>query len=309
MELRHLLTFQAVVRAGSLQAAADDLEYAQSTITLHIQQLEADLGVKLFARQGRKAQLTEAGRSLRDAADHLLEEATRLRQLMTELAQGETGHIRLGAIEPSASLRLPSLLVRFFERRPKVRLTLEVGGAVAISHQVASGELDFAVCSPPPAHLGLLFEPLFHETLILLAPRAHPLAASETIMPDQLAGQRLLLTERTCAYREATERALLSHGANPYSGIEIGSLEAMRRAVQAGLGVALLPEIAVTPPPPGTVVRPIAGVSVTLPVGLIRRDERDTVGPVQNAFLTELRAHLRDSSQPMRESGPALAPR
>ncbi len=303
MELRHLQTFQAVVQAGSFQGAADELQYAQSTITLHIQQLEADLGVKLFARQGRKVQLTEAGRNLRDAADHLLWETARLRQLMAELAQGETGHIRLGVIEPTASLRLPSLLMRFFERRPKVRLTVEIGGTIAISHQVATGKLDMGVCSPPPAHLGLWFESLFHETLVLLAPQAHPLATRDVITPDQLAGQRLLLTERTCAYREVTERVLLSHGANPYSGIEIGSLEAMKRAVQEGLGVALLPAIAATPPPAGTVTRTVAQVNIALPVGLILRDERDMLGQAHQAFLAELRGHLNNVSETTGDSG------
>src|SRR5215813_11612358 len=102
MELRHLQTFQAVVRAGSFLQAAEELQYAQSTITLHIQQLEADLGVKLFARQGKRVHLTEAGRSLREQADHLLEYVATLQQNMADLVSGEAGHVRLGAVEPTA---------------------------------------------------------------------------------------------------------------------------------------------------------------------------------------------------------------
>ncbi|HEY7126957.1 MAG TPA: LysR family transcriptional regulator [Ktedonobacterales bacterium] len=296
MELRQLLTFQTVVRTGSLLRAAEELQYAQSTITLHIQQLEADLGVKLFARQGKRVQLTEAGRNLRDSADRLLEEATRIQEMMAELVQGETGHIRLGVIEPTASLRLPGLLVPFFTKRPRVRLTLEVGGTQSISYQVATGKLDLGVCSPPPAHLGLHFEPLFNEALVLLAPQTHSLAASETVTPDQLAGQRLLLTEQHCAYREVTERALLSRGTNPYSGIEIGSMEAIKHAVQLGLGVAIVPALVVTPPPAGTVTRKIEQAQLFLSVGFIRRNEPAPVGRVHEVFLAELREHLCERS-------------
>src|SRR5579862_5042020 len=113
MELRHIYTFQAIVKEGSFLKAAEKLMYAQSTITLHIQQLEAELGVKLFARQGKKVQLTEAGRSLRDQADHLLDYVATLQQNMADLVSGEAGHVRLGAVEPTASLRLPPLLVEY----------------------------------------------------------------------------------------------------------------------------------------------------------------------------------------------------
>jgi LysR family transcriptional regulator, regulator of the ytmI operon len=296
MELRQLLTFQTVVRTGSLLRAAEELQYAQSTITLHIQQLEADLGVKLFARQGRRVQLTPAGSQLRDSAGHLLQEAIQIQLTMTELALGETGHIRLGVIEPTASLRLPGLLVPFFSGRPRVRLTVEVGGTQTISSQVAGGSLDLGICSPPPADLGLEFEPLFREALVLLVPQSHPLAAGEGVEIDQLNGQRLLLTERHCAYREVTERTLLESGANPYSGIEIGSLEALKHAVQCGLGVALLPAVGVTPPPQGTVVRVLQNVDLALPVGLIRRSG-DLTGRVQEIFLAQVRAHLRETPE------------
>ena len=98
MDLRQLQTFQAVVEHGSFLRAAEALLYAQSTITLHIQQLENDLGVPLFARQGKKAQLTEAGRLLAVEAAQILGRVEALRRTMCELAEGEAGYVRLGAI-------------------------------------------------------------------------------------------------------------------------------------------------------------------------------------------------------------------
>jgi LysR family transcriptional regulator, regulator of the ytmI operon len=294
MELRHLETFGAIVSAGSFQRAAERLGYAQSTITLHVQQLEAELGVKLFARRGKRMALTDAGRALCEQADALLQRAEALQRTMAEIVAGEAGHVRLGAIEPAASVRLPPLLVRYCEARPRVRLTLEVGGAQAISRGVAAGDLDIAICSPPAAHLGLSFEPLFAERMALLLPDDHPLAARERIALADLTGQRLLLSERTCAYREAIEKALIPLGANPYSGIEIGSVGAMRRAVQGGLGAAILPVCAANPPPRGTTLRQFDDVELALPVGLIHRAGEEPAGRALEALVAAIRAELAE---------------
>ena len=149
MEFRHLKTFQTIIQTGSFLHAAEQLQYAQSTITLHIQQLEQELGVKLFLRQGKKTKLTAAGKALEVHANFLLHRAQMLHQEMLELVLGKTGHIRLGSIEPVASLQLPPLLVKFCREYPKVRLTLETGITDVITQRVASGKLDLALCSPP----------------------------------------------------------------------------------------------------------------------------------------------------------------
>jgi DNA-binding transcriptional LysR family regulator len=291
MDLRHLLTFQKIVEQGSFVQAAESLQYAQSTISLHMQQLEAALGIELFARHGKRVQLTEAGRLLYDEAKQILGRVDGLHQTMAELLSGEVGHLRFGSIEPAASLRLAALLVPFCAARPKVRLTLEVGGTRAISERVAGGSLDLGIISPPPAELGLTFEPLFVEAMALLVPEEHPLATAATITSRDLPSHRLLLTDQGCAYREAIERALLTDGTNPYSGIEIGSMVALKRAVQAGLGVAIVPLVDSNPLLPGTRLRDIEGVDLGLMVGLARRAD-DRPAPVLAALVELLRAQL-----------------
>src|SRR5262244_2371413 len=173
MELRHLTTLHAIVRHGTFRRAAQALNYSQSAVTAHVKQLERDLDVALFTRRGKRVALTEAGRVLAEQGGWLLERASLLRQLMSNLAAGDAGHVRLGAIEPVASLRLPSLIARFCRSRPRVGLTLEIGGTASIGRRVASGDLDLGICSAPPARLGLAFEPLFVEVLVLLVPRRH----------------------------------------------------------------------------------------------------------------------------------------
>jgi DNA-binding transcriptional LysR family regulator len=295
MDLRHLVTFQTVVEKGSLARAAEALDYAQSTVTLHIQQLEADLGVALFARVGRRLELTEAGRAMREQTGQFLRQVTALRQHMAELGTGDAGHVCLGAIEPVASLRLPAILVRYSRAHPKVRLDVEVGGTPAISGRVASGELDAGICSPPAASLGLRFEPLFSEPLVLLAPDDHQLARCDRVIPADLAGQRLLLTEPTCAYRQTIERALLERGAGFDTSIAIGSMAVLTHAVASGLGAAIVPLAIVTPAPAGTVVRPVEGLPLSLPIGLVQRADAGCAPPSRalGALLAMLRHRLR----------------
>jgi DNA-binding transcriptional LysR family regulator len=297
MELRHLYTFQMIVKEGSFLQAAEKLQYAQSTITLHVQQLEAELGVKLFARQGKKIELTEAGRALRDQLDHLLQRAQALQQAMIDVVAGEAGHLRLGSIEPTASLRLPSLFAQFYRNHPKVHLTLEVGGTNFISRQVAHGKLDVGICSPPPAHLGLAFEPLFVEMMELLLPESHPLVKKEAICPEDLAEYRLLLTEPGCAYRALIENELLQQGTNPYSGIEISSLATLVHMVQSGLGLAIVPTSIASPPPEGTVLRVVHEVDLGLQVGLVHTPDNSSPGRALKALFTSLRTHLQELDQ------------
>lgn len=296
MELRHLQTFQTIVQEGSFLRAAEKLMYAQSTITLHIQQLEAELGVKLFLRQGKKVQLTEAGRSLQEQADSLVARATALQDTMFNLVAGEAGHVRVGVIEPTASYRLPRILVPFCQERPRIQLTIEVGGTTAISQRVASGDLDLGICSLPEAHLGLDFEPLFSEYMALLLPQDHPLASQEAIQFSDLKEQRLLLNERGSAYRQVIERAFQERRLTLNSGLALGSLEMITRAAQQGLGLALVPRVVADPPPVQTVLREIKGVSLHLPIGLVLLANEISPSRALEALLIALHKGL---SQPL----------
>ena len=292
MEFKHLQTFQTVATEGSFLKAAEKLQYAQSTITLHIQKLEEELGVLLFSRRGRRTELTIAGRTLQSHADHLLYRAVQLQQAMTGLVSGEAGQLRIGAIEPVASVHLPIILVQFCQKYPKVRLTLEVGVTQTISGKVAAGELDLAVCSPPAANLGLDFELLFQDPISLLLPKPHPLAEAKDITVASLAEERLILTEEHCPYRDVLEKALLSYGINPYSGIESMSSGALKQMVHYGLGIGVLPAAAITPLPSGTIERRLSGLDLELSIGLAINSEVNVPGSALCSLADSVRAHL-----------------
>ena len=278
MEFRHLKTFQTVLQSGSFLQAAEQLQYAQSTITLHIQQLEAELGVKVFQRQGKKLQLTSAGRALENHASSLLHRAELLNREMLELVAGTAGHLRIGSIEPVASLRLPKLLAEFCQQYPQVRLTLETGVTETISQGVAEGKLDLAICSPPRVQLGLNFEVLFNDPMTLLIPANHKLSQQEAIAPQDLAAERLLLTEANCPYRKLFEREIATRGVSPDAGLEIMSLKVLEQMVVAGLGIGVMPTAVISPAPKNTVVKQICDLPLELPVGLAIANEKSIPG-------------------------------
>lgn len=289
MELRYLATFQTIVREGSFIKAAETLSYAPSTITLHIQHLETELGFKLFVRQGKQIQLSTAGQALYEQADALLQHARTLEQTMKEIVAGETGSLRIGVIEPAASIYLMPLLAEFCQHYPKIHVTLEVTSTRFICQRVAKGQLEIGLCSPPPADMGLTFEPLFFEPIALLIPATHPLAQQPQVTPVELQDQRLLLTGQYCAYRETIEHFFTQRGLDAHPSMEISSFEALKYGVQAGIGIAVVPARAVTPAPEGTVLRSLVDCELTLPVGLVRSLQHYVSRPILDKLIADLR--------------------
>jgi DNA-binding transcriptional LysR family regulator len=298
MDLRHLQTFHAIVREGSFLGAARALGLAQPTVSLHVKELESELGLPLFDRSGRQRLCTAAGDVMSERALPIIESVEALVASVAELRDGRSGTLRAGAIEPAASHRLTPLLARLRAGRPGLSIRLEVGGTTSVSRAVADAEVEVGVCSAPPTELGLAFEPLFDEELVLLVPRAHRLARAKSVTPSDLDGEPLVLTERGCAYRQAVDAAFQSRGARAVLSLECGSVPTLCAAVRHGLGIAVLPRLSVTPAPAGTVVRRVTELPIALRVGLITRRRGPKPSPVLGSFLESLRRELRTHPAP-----------
>ncbi len=294
MDLRHLETFQAVLREGSFLKASRALGLAQPTVTLHIQALEKELGLELFDRSGRERVKTPAGELLAERALPILDAVEVLARSMAELKDGKTGFLRIGAIEPAASRRLVPLLGRLRVQRPGLRIRLEVGGTGTVSRAVSDAEVDLGICSAPPAELGLLFEPLFPEEMALLVPRTHRFAGARVLSAADLEGEPLLLSGQGCAYRNAVEAAPQARGVRPQWTLEGGSTESPPAAVPSVPRLPLQPRPAGPRAPARTVTRRLRDVSVALPVGIVTRPQ----APPPSRLMELLTASLRASVAP-----------
>jgi LysR family transcriptional regulator, regulator of the ytmI operon len=290
MDARHLDTFHAVVRHGSLRATAKALGCAQSTITVRIQELELELGAQLFGRQGRRTVLTEAGQAVYQRSAQISESIAALKDIAARFPAGSAGRIRFGVIEPTASHRLPAIITPFYADRPTLQLTVEVGGTERLTRLVAEGELDFCISSPPEVESALRFELLFEERIALLTPRRHALALKRRLTPQDLAAYPILLTDRGCAYRRTIETALRAHGVTLPRILEVSSTRAMTELVMAGLGVGFFPIKGATVP--NGSLRQVSGLTLSLPIGLVTRADR-ALTPVQQTLYDRFRSELR----------------
>jgi DNA-binding transcriptional LysR family regulator len=268
MDIKALKTFQMIVTCGSFNRAAEEMNYAQSTVTMQIQKLEADLGVQLIER-GKKIRLTEAGRLLHEQSVHIVKDLEQLQTRMIDFQLGEAGNIRLGVTEPMASYRLPAILERFLSLFPKIRIAVVIADTVTLSERLLRGDLDLALCSAPELGSDLYFEPLFTEEFVLLIPDRHPLADKSIINPEDIRGHRLLITATHCPYRKKLEMVLPEVGRAPLDTMEIGSMPALKYYVESGLGIALVPKLILNPTPAGTTTRPLNTNALNMTCGIL----------------------------------------
>jgi DNA-binding transcriptional LysR family regulator len=245
VELRTLQTFGAVADALSFTRAAEALGYAQSSVTAQIKALEAELGLPLFERLGKRVVLTEAGERLRGYATKLLALEEEARLAVSGTAE-PSGTLHIGAPESQCTYRLPPLLAQFRERFPRVKLIFRPGSCAELRRSVLEGSLDVAftmdVEAEPP---GLQARWISTDPIRVLARPDHPLTRLARVTPHDLAGEVVLHTEASCTYRQLFDRILAEAGVRPEVAVEWASLEAIKHSALAGMGLAVLPEMAV----------------------------------------------------------------
>jgi DNA-binding transcriptional LysR family regulator len=247
MNLTHLRTFQKVVELGGVTRAAEQLGYAQSSITAQIQSLEQELGTFLFERQGKKLRLTSAGKTLLEYAEKILQlhdEAVFAIQNDAE----PTGTLLIGSPESLAAFRLPAIIRQYKQKFPQMNLVVKPGLCWEMRQYVRKGELDVAfiieIADNAQQSDDLVVIPLVKEEIVLVAPPDHPLAEETVVDPEHLRDETFLFTERGCSYRMIFEQELYKHGIKA-EGEEFWSIEAIKNCVSAGLGISYLPWIAV----------------------------------------------------------------
>ncbi|MGI8910053.1 MAG: LysR family transcriptional regulator [Rubrobacteraceae bacterium] len=256
MELRQVETFRAVAEELSFSRAAARLGYVQSSVSAQVAALENEFGVPLFDRLGRRVALTEAGVVMLGYSRRLLALVGETRETVVDAGVGSgevTGSLVVSAPETLLTYRLPRLLALFHERHPKVRLSVRpstVGRLVGSARRaVEEGRVDVAFVLDGPAEApGLLVEPLLEEGVTVIAPAAHALASAASVSPRDLSNETMLLPEAPesgCAYRGQFERQLGAAGVTPPEKMEFQSIEAVKQCVAAGMGVSVLPSVAV----------------------------------------------------------------
>jgi DNA-binding transcriptional LysR family regulator len=244
MELRHLSYFVAVAQKLNFSRAAEELHVAQPAISQQIRALENELGVQLFDRVGRRVTLTRAGEVLLPHAFHILASVETAVNEVGELSQLSRGSASLGAPPTVSSHFLPGRLTRFRRRYPGLDVTLREAGTESLLQLIQDGPLDLAIVVSDDLPPVVESAPLLEEDYLLAVGLLHPLSKQSAVRLADLSGEAFILFPEGYKLREVTLTACKRAGFEPKVALDGGAMQSALEFVAAGLGVALVPELA-----------------------------------------------------------------
>ncbi|MNO34279.1 HTH-type transcriptional regulator GltR [compost metagenome] len=245
MELRQLKTFHTLASTLNFSRAAEAQNYVPSTITMQMKALEDELGVKLVDRMGKKVALTDAGRSFLGYVDHILCELDEAQHAVKQTGE-MIGTLTISADETLCTYRIPAVLKRFRLRYPGVRLMFRPLTKPNLKQSLREGSADIIfVLDEIKGEAGLCGEKVLDETFYLLVAPEHRLASQTALTVEDFNCETFLLTEQGCSYRTFFERSLSQKAMGSITELEFNSAEAIKQCAKMGMGIAILPEMAV----------------------------------------------------------------
>ncbi|WP_026868647.1 LysR family transcriptional regulator [Inquilinus limosus] len=287
LNLDQLRTFAEVVRAGSFSGAAARLNLTQPAVSLQVRQLETRLGVRLVERVGRRATPTAAGRELLVHAGRIEAEVAAAAEAMAAHAGGAAGRVRLGTGATACIYLLPPVLRALRRRLPSLEIVVSTGNTAGILRLLEENALDLGLVTLPAPGRAFSVTPLMEEEFVAVAP-AEADDLPPAVTPAALAARPVVLYEPGGHTRRIVDDWFARAGISPKPVMELGSVEAIKELVGAGLGCAVLPSMAVEQAA-GLVTHPLSP-RLYRRLGLVlRRDKplsrglRETVAALQQA--------------------------
>jgi DNA-binding transcriptional LysR family regulator len=240
LNLHHLRVFAAVAEQRGFSRAAAAQHISQPAVSKAVRQLERRIGVPLLERAGRASRLTAAGEQLAARARELFAVETAAEEELRALRGLEAGSLRVGASTTVATYLLPPILARFHDVHPAIALRVVSANTRAITRALLERRLDIALVEGPVEHPRVWAWRWRSDELVLIAPPDHQLVSRRSVDVHALAAERFVVREPGSGTREVAERALAKSGVRPAVGLQLGSTEAVKQAVAAGLGLAIV---------------------------------------------------------------------
>jgi DNA-binding transcriptional LysR family regulator len=247
MEIRQLESFREVVREGSFTAAAKKLHMTQPAVSLHIKALEEELGARILERDARGVRLTEAGSALLESADAALASLQEAVRRINEIKAPERGTVVLACGDTVALHLLPPVLTEFRRAHPLAEVQIHNHGSQAILEQILDRRADLGIVTRPPwIDPALWSRTLLEDPLLVALPRKHPLAERKRLSLKSLRDEPAVLLAKPAETRFLIDRGLRDAGVELTVVMESGNLEVVKTYVANGLGLSILPRMAVT---------------------------------------------------------------
>lgn len=236
--LQQLRLFEAVARHRSFTRAAEELHLTQPAVSIQVKRLQDGIGLALLEQVGKKLFLTRAGEQVYAAATEVVDRLKSLADTMADMKDRVAGPLRVGAVT-SAKYFMPDFLGRFLREYPDVHPLLKVTNRERVVERLVANEDDLVVMGRVPQHMALSVHPFMDNVLVPIAPPEHQLAGKRRVPLRRFAAERFLTRELGSGTRASTERLFAEHGMAPATYMELGSSEAIKQAVMAGLGVSV----------------------------------------------------------------------
>ncbi len=245
MDIKQLSTFLTLSKIKNFTKTAEQLGYAQSSITSQIQQLEKELNVKLFERMGKSISLTSEGNAVLPLVSNIVSLSEDVKNLVTPSEKNRT-KITVGAIESLCIYRLPVIIKSFRKQHPNVDIFLHLLSTTEFLALLSENEIDIAFAMDTITQYEG-FTSVFNmpEPVLFAAHPDHRLAHKKDILPQDFYSEPFILTQYGCCYRGAFEKDLMSCNIVPKIVLETGSIQAIKQTAINGLGICVLPEVAI----------------------------------------------------------------
>lgn len=245
VSLRQLEVFVEIALHGSVRAAAERLHLTQPAASMALAEMERQLDAPVFDRERGRLRLNARGRELLPLAQELLERHAEFGRRASGKTVSLAGELRIGASNTVGNYRVGELLGDFVRAHPHIAIRLRVANTGDIAAAMLDHSLDVGCVEGPVTHPLLEVRPWRDDALVVCASPDHPLARKRALKPEHFAGERWVLREPGSATRTTSERALAQLPPGE-TVMELDQIEAIKQAVTAGLGIACLPEVAVT---------------------------------------------------------------
>jgi DNA-binding transcriptional LysR family regulator len=274
-DLGDLRGFLAVADLGSFRAASEALHLSQSALSRRIDKLEQALGVQLFDRTTRKVELTTIGRGFAPRARNVLNELENALIGFHDLSHRLSGEVTIACVPSAVAYFLPEVIRQYHQQYPGIRIRVIDESSLAILTAVARGDADFGLTYIGTQDSDVTFLPLLEERFIVALRVGHPLAERMTLTWEDLAGFDYISLAQGSGNRFLIDQALASHAVRPRWFCEVKHVPALVSLVEAGLGIGVVPKLAMPPEGhPTLITRPLANPSISRTIGLIQRRGR-----------------------------------
>jgi LysR family transcriptional regulator, transcriptional activator of the cysJI operon len=243
MHIETLKVFCDIIESGSFSFAASQNFVTQSAVSQQVRSLEEKYDCRLIERGRTGVKPTDAGQLLYTAGKEIVRRFMELENRLREIGSVVGGSIRVGTVYSVGLHELPAYLTEFLRSYPAVNVHLEYLRANKIYEDLIEGKIDLGVVAYPAKRSQIVSIAFRHDELVLVVPPDSPLAKSTRVSFSQLEGQRFVGYERDISTRKAVDRILREHGVKPHYTMEFDNVETIKRAVEIGLGVAIVPRL------------------------------------------------------------------